>query len=294
MEHYRWERINLNHLWYFYVTAEEGSVKQASEKLFVSQPTVSDQIKLLEEYLECKLFERRNRALFLTKEGDLALDYARTIFDLSREMVKKLRHKEKLSRDSLIIGLTPFMSQFFQYEQLLPFFDQEELTIQIVENEKHLLLAELEEENIDMIFSISNQGLGKDLVSYRIGINKTFAIAHKNFQKYKKNFPDKLDEIPYFGHSHDSVLRYEIELFFSKNGLTPRTIGEGNDLNLFELVTLSGKGFTIIPEVAKNKLHKNKDIVVLGELEELQTSVYAITRKNPNAIQRKVLENLGS
>lgn len=292
METYRWERINLNHLWYFYVTAEEGSVKIASEKLFVSQPTISDQIKLLEEYLECKLFERRNRAIFLTKEGELALDYARNIFDLSREMVKTLRHKEKLPRDSLVIGLTPFMSHFFQYDLLLPFFDQELLSIQIVEQEKHLLLAELEEENVDIIFTSTNQGLPSQVKSSRIGINRTFAIAHKKYQKFKKNFPDGLDEIPYFGHSPDSTLRYEIDLFFSKHGLSPRTIGEGADVHLFELVTQSGKGFTIVPEVTLNQFKKHKEIIVLGELEELQTSVYAITRKNLSPLQQQVIQSL--
>ncbi|MCR9203662.1 MAG: LysR substrate-binding domain-containing protein, partial [Halobacteriovoraceae bacterium] len=89
-----------------------------------------------------------------------------------------------------------------------------------------------------------------------------------------------------------SILRYEIELFFSKHGLSPRTIGEGTDLHLFELVTEAGKGFTIVPEVALNQLQKNKNIVVLGEVEELQTSVYAITRKNLSPLQEEVLKVL--
>ena len=43
-------RINFNHLYYFYIVSKEGSIKSTSEKLHVSQPTISDQIKLLEEY----------------------------------------------------------------------------------------------------------------------------------------------------------------------------------------------------------------------------------------------------
>ena len=62
------DRFNFNHLFYFYVVAKEGSIKLAAEKLHISQPTISDQIKLLEEHFQCSLFERRNRALFLTKE----------------------------------------------------------------------------------------------------------------------------------------------------------------------------------------------------------------------------------
>ena len=45
------DRFNFNHLFYFYVVAKEGSIKLAAEKLHISQPTISDQIKLLEEQM---------------------------------------------------------------------------------------------------------------------------------------------------------------------------------------------------------------------------------------------------
>ena len=80
------ERLNFNHLFYFYIIAKEGSIKSASEKLFVSQPTISDQLKLLESYLGCQLFLRQNRGLTLTQEGELALEYAEKIFGISTEM----------------------------------------------------------------------------------------------------------------------------------------------------------------------------------------------------------------
>ena len=63
------DTLNHKHLFYFYVVAKEGSVKAAAEKLYVSQPTVSDQIRLLEEFFECKLFVREHRSLSLTKDN---------------------------------------------------------------------------------------------------------------------------------------------------------------------------------------------------------------------------------
>ncbi len=45
------DRINLNKLYYFYVVAKEGSVKAASTKLHLTQPTISAQVKQLEEDL---------------------------------------------------------------------------------------------------------------------------------------------------------------------------------------------------------------------------------------------------
>jgi len=292
MDSYRFERPNLNHLWYFYVTAGEGSIKRTSELLFVSQPTVSDQIKLLEEFFGCKLFERRNRALFLTHEGELAFEYADKIFSLSRDLTRRLKNKERLPREEIVIGLTPFMSQFFRYDQLVPYFNYSETSVHFVENERHLLLAELEEENIDILFSTSNQGLSANLKSQRIGVNKTFAVCHKKFRKCKKGFPASLNEIPFFAHSSQSYLRYDIDLFLSQHNLNPKVIGEGDDLDLFEVVTEKGLGFTIVSEAGKDRLIKSSNIIVLGELEELETSVYSITQKDKQSLGNVMIDKI--
>jgi len=285
------DRMNFNHLFYFYIVSKEGSIKASAEKLHVSQPTISDQIKLLEEFLGSKLFERRNRSLFLTKEGKLALKYAEKIFDLSNEITYRLRNKIELPKRSLDIGITHFMSHYFLYERILPLFEQDEVSINIKENERHLLLADLEEGNIDMVFTDNKDAISNSMNSYRVGVNKTFAVAHKKFRKFKKGFPESLNLIPFFNYTNESFLKYEIELFFSKNGLSPRVIGEADDMDLFEVVTEKGLAFTIVPETAKNRLCLNKDVIVIGELEELQTSVWGIIKKSYKGLGYKLLKN---
>ena len=59
--------LNYHHLFYFWITAKEGSIKSASKKVGIGQPAISTQIRTLEEYLEQNLFERKNRALVLTE-----------------------------------------------------------------------------------------------------------------------------------------------------------------------------------------------------------------------------------
>ncbi len=283
------DRMNFNHLFYFYIVAKEGSIKASAEKLHVSQPTISDQIKLLEEYLECELFERRNRSLSLTKEGKLALEFSQKIFDLSTELTYRLRNKVKLPKKSLDIGITHFMSHYFLYDKILPLFSQDEISIKVKENERHLLLAELEEGNLDLIFTDNKDGMSSSMSSYRVGVNRTFAVAHKSFKKICKKFPQDLSEIPFFNYTEESFLKYEIDLFFKKNSIVTKIIGESDDIDLFEVVTEKGLAFTIVPEVAKNRLCQNKDIVVLGELEELQTSVWGIIKNNHKGLGYQLL-----
>ena len=283
-------RLNFSHFYYFYIVAKEGSIKQAAEKLFVSQPTISDQLKLLEEYFECKLFHREHRQLNLTTQGELALEYADEIFAKSTELTRRLRHSIKLPKTSFDIGMTPFMSQYFLYDIITPLFDQEEFTVNIHQDQRHLLLAELEEGNVDMIFTDDKDSLTSSVDTYRVGLNKTFVVAHKKYKKLKKDFPECLNEIPFFNYTGETKLKYEIELFFAQNNLTPKMAGQAEDIDLFQVITEKGLAFTIVPEVAKNRLCLNKDVIVLGELTELQTSVWAVLKKNDRGLGHKLVK----
>jgi LysR family transcriptional regulator, transcriptional activator of nhaA len=63
--------LNYHHLFYFWAVAKEGSLRRAAEKLHISQPTISEQIRHLEEVLGERLFSRSTRCLTLTDSGQL-------------------------------------------------------------------------------------------------------------------------------------------------------------------------------------------------------------------------------
>lgn len=273
------ERINLNHLYYFYIVAKEGSVKGASELLHVTQPTISDQLKLLEEFLEVKLFERRSRSLFLNTQGKIALEFAEKIFGLAGELTRTIKYQNGLPKKTVDIGITNHMSQYFLYDRILPLLKKKEVVVNIKDAPRRHLIADLEASLLDVVFTYSKENLPSTIDYYRVGINKTFVVAHKDFQKYKRKFPQSLNKIPYFSYTQDSSLRYDIDMFFARHDLMPEIIGEGNDIDLMELITKEKLGFTIVPEVAKLRLCENDDIISLGEIKELQTSVWALCRK---------------
>ena len=252
---------------------------------------ISDQIKLLEEYFNCLLFERKNRGLLLTKEGDIAVQYAENIFGLAIELTSRLRHNIKIPKKTIDIGISHSMTQYFLYENILPLFEQDELSVNIKEQQRHLLLAHLEEGHLDLVFTDDKSAISSTMNSYRVGINRTFVVAHKKLKKKGQEFPQSLNNIPFFNYTNDSTLRYEIELYFSRNTISPKVIGEADDVDLLKLVTQQAIAFTIVPEVAKNQMIKDKNIVVLGELEELQTSIWGIVRKDYKGLGLELLRS---
>jgi LysR family transcriptional regulator, transcriptional activator of nhaA len=85
------EWLNYHHLLYFWLVAKEGGLVPAGRILRLSQPTLSEQIRKLEQALGEQLFERRGRRLVLTEVGRVAYRYADEIFGIGSELLDAVR-----------------------------------------------------------------------------------------------------------------------------------------------------------------------------------------------------------
>lgn len=275
------ERLNYHHLYLFYVIAMEGSIKAASEKVHLTQATLSDQLKSLEEYFGTKLFERTGRQLILNTSGKTALEYSQKIFGLGNELKLSLRGQLEGPKEVFRIGLTHYMSNFLDYKRFLPLFRENNMATKFEEGERSYLLADLELGDLDLLITTSKNGLSSNMIAHKIGFNKMFAVAHKKILENKKvKFPKVLNELPYFQYSKNSELFFDIEVYLRTHGVSPHIIGEGDDLDLLYLVTENAIGFTIIPDASLPKFKVNKDIEVIGELKDLESNVWAVLRKD--------------
>lgn len=85
--------INLNHFYYFHLTAKYGGVTKAAEVLKIAQPSLSSQLKAFELSLGKKLFRKVGRGVELTTDGILAYSFSKKIFEIVGEFEKSIENR---------------------------------------------------------------------------------------------------------------------------------------------------------------------------------------------------------
>jgi DNA-binding transcriptional LysR family regulator len=113
--------MNMNHLAVFHAVARSGSVSRGAERLMISQPAVSKQIKLLEKSLGTILLDRLPRGVRLTAAGEVLADYARRIFSLDAEAERVLGELAGLRRGRLAVAATPTIGVYMLPPALVRF-----------------------------------------------------------------------------------------------------------------------------------------------------------------------------
>ena len=112
---------DLNLLNIFYNVALENSVSKAANKLHISQPAVSQNIKALEEELGISLFHRTNKGVKLTNEGVEIFNYCKTIFRQIDLLNQTLQDLSTLEAGILNIGASDTICKYYLIDILKKF-----------------------------------------------------------------------------------------------------------------------------------------------------------------------------
>lgn len=104
--------MDLRQLEIFVKVAELGSFSKAAEALFLTQPTVSEHIRALEEELGIRLLDRLGRGAAPTKAGQLLVGYARRILELRREARQALDQFQGRMSGELVVGASTIPGEY--------------------------------------------------------------------------------------------------------------------------------------------------------------------------------------
>jgi LysR family transcriptional activator of nhaA len=273
--------LNYHHLLYFWVVAREGSIVRASEQLRLAQPTISGQIRALEESFGEKLFTRAGRNLVLTDLGRTVLRYADEIFTLGRELVDTVHGRPTDRPLRVMVGVTDAVPKRVAYRLLEPLRSLP-TPVHLVCHEGKLeaLLTELAIYNLDVVLADAplspvmkvrafNHLLGECGISWC----GTAPLA----AEYGRGFPRSLDAAPVLLPTENTTLRRSLDHWFESEGIRPRVVGEFEDSALLKVFGQQGMGIFAIPSVIELEIQQQYGVALLGRITTIRERFYAIT-----------------
>ena len=284
--------LNYHHLFYFRVIATEGSIARAAQKLNIGQPTLSSQLKLLEDMVGKPLFERRNRRLILTEAGKAALDYANEIFRLGDEMLEVLKDRTPEDQAHLQIGALDSVPKSVLLSLAMEAYKIAPCSVSILEGKGDELFRELRTHKIDLIVSNYPSQAMEEAQVYSRSVARlpVFVFGTKKFASLKKSFPKSLDGQPFVFPTTHSKLRHDLNHFFKLHGIQTVSRAETQDTSLQKLLAEHGVGLAPFSDVAGSK---EMNLVRLGRLQDVYEEIWLISaqRKLENPIASKLMNS---
>lgn len=275
------EWLNYHHLLYFWTVAKEGGLRKASEKLHVSQPSISAQISALEKALGEPLFRRSGRTKTLTETGRVVLGYAEDIFSLGRELMNTVRHRPGERPARFHVGVADSVPKFIAYEILRPVF-QLRPPVQMIcrEGKVEALLGQLAAHRLEIVLADepASSALKFKTFNHPLGTSDvTFCAAPPLAAKLRRNFPQSLHGAPALLPSENTAYRMALEKWFDSAGIRPRLVAEFEDTALMHRAAVDGLGFVPIHTAIVRPAVKQYGWKVIGRTEECSGTFYAIT-----------------
>lgn len=276
------EWLNYHHLLYFWMVAREGTVAKASEKLSLAQPTISGQLRALEDALGHKLFERSGRHLALTEAGRLVYSYADEIFGIGRELLDTLSGKTNSRRPGqLRVGVADSVPKLTAYLLLAPAWRMEE-PLQVVcrEGSPERLFAALAAHEIDVI--VSDAPLPPTArvkaFSHLIGHSPVaFFGVPALAARHRRRFPQSLNGAPVLLPGEYSAVRRTLDDWFEAQGIRPSVIGVCDDRGLLNVCGQAGHGLFPAPAAIAREVRRQYHVALVGTVPTVHEYFYLIS-----------------
>lgn len=273
--------LNYHHLLYFWTVVQEGGVSKAAAKLRLAQPTVSAQVRLLEEALGDRLFVRQGRAFALTDTGRIVFRHADEIFGIGRELIETLRGLAPGRPQQLVVGVANSVPKLIVCQLLRPIADLA-VPVHLVcrEDSTEQLLTQLALHALDVVITdrpapphvrvkVFNHPLGKSETAFFAPT----AIA----AKLRRRFPKSLEDVPMVLPSSETNVRRDLNAWFTAVGVRPKILGEFEDTALMKAFAHDSGAVFPAPHVIAQQTSRLYSVGVIGCAETVGEEFFAIS-----------------
>jgi DNA-binding transcriptional LysR family regulator len=248
--------MELRHLRYFLKVCEERNFSKAAEKLFISQPPLSRQIKELENEIGAQLLERTNKRVDLTDAGVYFEQEARNLMlSLERITLKTRKIAENVSGEFRIGYISStfggIISELIQHLSMLyPY-----VSFKLFELGTARQVLELEQGKLDL--GILRAPLQSSMVRTQLWYFDDYMLVYNKNQVSVASDVDieQLKAATFVFYNKDLAPHYHNSLLqiCALYGFTPNVVHESNNINSIIQLVRNGLGVSIVPEsVVKN------------------------------------------
>lgn len=281
----------------FCIVAKYKSFTKASEKLYISQPALSKSIKRLEEQMGILLFERNNKLVELTKEGNMLYNLISDKIDYICNIDPIIQSVKQTPKYTLAIGANATITQNILIPVLKNFLVNYPNTNLIMENKTTFeLIKQLREKKLDMIVvNLPIDDIDEFEITELKSVQDVFFSSEKyNYLKNVKVNVKQLQSLPIITNLKGSVVREHFEKYCSKNNviITPHIETIRNSL-ITNFCTLGlGIGFTTY-EFIKKEIEENNLFILDVTPKVPDRSIGIVTRNEPKIeIVKHLIEDL--
>jgi len=287
-------RLNFHHLLYFWRVAQIGHLSRAAQELHVSQSALSAQIRLLEDRLGERLFERKGRKLILTDSGHLVMSYADSIFDLGSELLDRLKGQ----RDGIIhlrIGSVATLSRNYQENWIRPLLTDPSMILTLESGLLDDLLERLLHHQLDVVLaneavpSVPERPLHCHLLDSQ---SMSLVGVAEIWGGRKLSIPDDLHGIDMALPGQRHAVRASFDAICTTKGVIPNLRAEVDDMAMLRLLARDSGWLALLPEVVVQDELQSGRLVVVGVSSELEEHFYAITvphRYHPSVLNQLII-----
>jgi LysR family hydrogen peroxide-inducible transcriptional activator len=255
--------LEFRQLKYFVALARTKTFSDAAERVHVSQPALSQQIKKLETELDADLVERMGKQVKLTDQGEQFLPEAMQVLDALRSATSAVTTSDDFDGGTIKLGIIPTIAPYFlpsMMDQLNP--AEKNLEVQIQEQQTETLIDQLKIGEVDhLLFSppIPEQGLTSRTIGsepFYLAVSSDEPVAERD----TISIQDITDE-PILLLEEGHCLRDQTLSFCERKNVTPNVVFQGSSLQSILNLIETGFGYSFVPEMVVQQDHPSVSFI---------------------------------
>lgn len=288
--------MTLQQLRYAITVAETGKITEAANKLYISQPSLTNAIHELEKEMNITIFNRTNKGIIVSKEGEIFLGYARQILELVSILEDRYKRNDG-GKKQFCVSTQHYSFAVNAFVDLIKKYGQDEYDFSLRETQTYEIIedvAHMRSEIGILFFNDFNETVIKkilkshELVFHKMFVAKPHVFISRNHPLARKTVitNKELEIYPYlsFEQGEHNSFYFSEEIFSTSE--RKKNIRVRDRATLFNLL-IGLNGYTVCSGVIDKNLN-GKDIIAIPLADESNMRIGYITHK------KGILSRLGN